>query len=69
MSRLVPRPSAVEEWSDESRLEGRTASGTRTQAMYLGTMATMADAEEVGVWEHCDTVAFSPKLQPLYIHQ
>jgi len=51
---------AVEEWSDGSRLEGRAAGGTRTEAMYLGTMATVADAEEVGVtlaWERCDTVA------------
>jgi len=50
----------VEEWTDGSRMDGRTAAATRTKAAYLGTMATVADAEELGVslaWEECDVVA------------
>ena len=43
-----------------SRLNGRAAGATRTEAQYLGTMATVADAEALGVslaWDRCDTVA------------
>ena len=39
----------VEEWTDGSRIEGRAAAAARTKAEYLGTMATVADAEELGV--------------------
>jgi len=39
----------VEEWTDGSRLEGRAAGTTRGEGQYLGTMATVADAEELGV--------------------
>jgi len=38
----------VEEWTDGSRIEGRSAAATRTEAQYLGTMATIADAEVLG---------------------
>jgi len=44
----------VEEWTDGSRMEGRAAAATRTSAQYLGTMATIADVEALGVslaWE------------------
>jgi len=44
----------VEEWTDGSRMEGRAAGATRMEGLYLGTVATVADAEEVGVsiaWE------------------
>jgi len=56
------RPEEVEEWTDGtgSRSNERAAGVTRTRGMYLGTMATMADAESVGVmlaWEGADTVA------------
>jgi len=51
----------VEEWTDGSRMEGGTAT---TEARYLGTMATVADAEELGVsmgWEKHDVVALDSK--------
>jgi len=44
----------VEEWSDGSRMDDRAAAATTTKAKYLGEMATIADAEELGVslaWE------------------
>lgn len=50
---------AVHEWTDGSRIGGRAAGATRGEGLYLGTMATAADAEEAGValaWERCDTV-------------
>jgi len=46
--------SRVQEWTDGSRIEGRAAAATRTKGEYMGTMATVADAEELGVslaWE------------------
>ena len=55
---------SVEEWADGSRMGGRAAAATRTDAEYLGTMATIADAEARGVsiaWEKCDTVALDSK--------
>jgi len=54
----------VEEWTDGSRMEGRAAAATRMRATYLGTMATVANAEELGVsmaWESCDVVALDSK--------
>ena len=54
----------VEEWADGSRMEGRAAAATRTSAQYLGTMATIADVEALGVslaWEQCDVVALDSK--------
>jgi len=50
----------VEEWTDGSRMEGRAAGATRTEGLYLGEWATVADAEEVGVmlaWENHSVVA------------
>jgi len=55
-----PSEDEVEEWSDSSRNEERAAGATRSKGMYLGTMATVADAEELGVmlaWEDADRVA------------
>ena len=54
----------VEEWTDGSRMEGRAAAATRSTAKYLGTMSTIAGAEELGVsiaWETCDVVALDSK--------
>jgi len=54
----------VEEWTDGSRMEGRAAAATRTKGEYLGTMATVADAEELGVsiaWEENEVVALDSK--------
>jgi len=54
----------VEDWTDGSRFDGRAAAATATAAMYLGTMATVADAEELGVslaWEKQDVVALDSK--------
>jgi len=54
----------VEEWSDGSRIDGRAAAATRTRGEYLGMMATVADAEELGVslaWEEHDVVALDSK--------
>jgi len=53
--------TAVEEWSDGSRMYDRAAGATRTKYMYLGSLelSTVADAEEVGVmlaWEERDIV-------------
>jgi len=50
----------VEEWTDGSRIGGRAAGATREEGMYLGALATIADAETAGValaWERCDMVA------------
>jgi len=50
----------VQEWTDGSRMEDRAAGATRTKGEYLGTMATVADAEEMGIalaWEENDVVA------------
>jgi len=50
----------VEEWTDGSRIEGRAAAATRMRGEYLGMMATIADAEAMGVsiaWEEHDVVA------------
>jgi len=55
---------AVEEWTDGSRMEGRAAGTTRKTGLYLGIVATAADAEEVGVsiaWDYCDTVRWTAK--------
>jgi len=49
----------VEEWTHGSRINERAVGATRTRGMYLGTWATVADAEAVGVmmaWEDCDRV-------------
>ena len=54
----------VEEWTDGSRMDGRAAAATRTKGEYLGMMATVADAEELGVlmaWEENDIVALDSK--------
>jgi len=54
----------VEEWSDGSRMEDRAAAATTTRAEYLGGVATVADAEELGVslaWEDHDIVALDSK--------
>ena len=54
----------VEQWADGSRMDGRAAAATRTKAEYLGMMATVTDAEELGVslaWEDCDVVALDSK--------
>jgi len=40
---------AVEEWIDGSRMGERAAGLTRKEGLYLGTMATVAGAEEAGV--------------------
>jgi len=51
---------AVGEWTDGSRIRGRAAGAARGEGLYLGTMATVADAEEVGMalaWEKSDMVA------------
>jgi len=48
----------VEEWTDGSRMEGRSAE------YYPGTMATIADTEALGVslaWERCGVVALDSK--------
>jgi len=53
---------SVEEWTDGSRIGGRAAGATGEEGMYLGTLATIADAEAAGValvWERCDTVALN----------
>jgi len=50
----------VQEWTDGSRMDGRAAAATTSKAEYLGSMATVADAEELGVamaWEEHDIVA------------
>jgi len=39
----------VEEYTDGSRMDGRAAAATRTEAQYLGMIATIADAEALGV--------------------
>jgi len=41
--------AAVEEWTDGSRIDDRAAETTRTKSLYLRTLLTVADAEEVGV--------------------
>jgi len=54
----------VEEWTDGSRIEDRAAAATTRRAEYLGEMATVADAEELGVpiaWEEHDVVALDSK--------
>jgi len=54
----------VEEWTDGSRMSGRAAAATRTEAEDLGTVATVADAEAHAVsiaWEKYDTVALDSK--------
>jgi len=51
--------SRVDEWSDGSRMEGGAATKTKTEAQYLGTMVTVADAEALGIslpWESGDVV-------------
>jgi len=56
--------SRVHEWTDGSRMDGRAAAATRTKGEYLGTMATVADAEELGVslaWEESEVVALDSK--------
>ena len=56
--------SRVQEWSDGSRMNNRAAAATRTKGQYLGTMASVADAEELGVslaWEQNDVVALDSK--------
>jgi len=50
----------VEQWTDGSLMGGRAAGATRTEGLYLGEWATVADAEETGVmlaWEKCSVVA------------
>lgn len=50
----------VEGWSDGSRMKRRAAGVMRAEAMYLGTMATIAGVEALGVplaWQTCDVVA------------
>lgn len=50
----------VEEWTDRGRMEGRVAAATRSAALYLGTMARVADAETLGMsmaWGSCNIVA------------
>ena len=50
----------VEEWTDGSRMDDRAAGATREKGLYLGEWATVADAEEAGVWlawDKCDVVA------------
>jgi len=50
----------VQEWYDGSCISDRAAGATRTRSIYFGTLATVADAEEVGVmlaWEGGDAVA------------
>jgi len=49
----------VEEWSDGSRMAGRAAAATKTEARYLGTLATIAGTEELGMsmaWDRGDMV-------------
>jgi len=49
----------VEEWTDGSRMDDRAAAATREKATYLGMMATIADAETLGVsmaWDDHDVV-------------
>ena len=53
----------VEEWTDGSRMGGRAAAATRTTVMYWGTIATISDAEALGVplaWERSGVVALAP---------
>jgi len=50
----------VEEWTDGSRIDGIAAGATRTEGVYLGEWATVADAEAAGVmkaWEKHGIVA------------
>jgi len=45
-------------------IDGRAAAATRKKGMYLGTVATVADAEELGIsmaWEEHDVVALDSK--------
>lgn len=61
----------VEEWTDGSRMEGRAAGATRTKAQYLGTMATITDAEAMGVslaWETSNIVALDSQGVMQRIH-
>lgn len=54
----------VEEWTDGSRVDGRAAAATRTEAQYLGVMATIVDAEALGMplaWERSGVVALDSK--------
>jgi len=54
------RMEEVGEWTDGSRRNERAVGATRTLGMCLGTMATVADAESVGVviaWKNSNTVA------------
>jgi len=41
--------AAVEEWSDGSCMHDRAAGAARTKYMYLGSLSTVADAEEDGM--------------------
>jgi len=52
-------PEDVEEWTDGSRIEERAVGSTRTSGLYLGSLATVADTEAVGVmlaWGDWDEV-------------
>jgi len=64
-------PEEVEEWTDGSRIDERAAGSTRKKGMYLGSLATVTDTEEVGVmlaWEECDVVALDSQgaIQRIY---
>lgn len=51
---------------------GRAAGATREEGLYLGAMAAVADAEQVGVamaWERYDTVALDSQGVILRIHE
>lgn len=43
-------PTEVQEYTDGSRLEGAAAAASTTKAEYLGTHATVMDAELLGPW-------------------
>jgi len=50
----------VKEWDKCSRIDERAAGAARTVAQYLGTMATIADTETLGVslaWHTCNKIA------------
>jgi len=52
-------------------MEGRAAGATRRAGTYLGTLATVAEAEEMGVvmaWEQCDTVSLDSQGVIARIH-
>jgi len=66
------RPGEVEGWTGGSKCDGRAAGATRTRGIYLGTMATVADAESAEVilaWEEADTILHRVMHHHQEVHQ